>query len=100
LTAVGSNSLLNVTVPNFVVPNLIGTNGINGTNGVNGTNGLDFNSTGNIFLYNGTQGIQGVPGESITGPTGPVSPLVYVGVAISLFALAVAFWEKRGEKSE
>jgi len=84
----------------FNVPNLRGLQGIsglNGQNGANGTNGLDFNSTGTIILHDGAKGD---PGQSIVGPAGPTSPLVYVGLAISLLALAVVVWEKRGEKTE
>ena len=39
-----------------------GLNGANGTNGTNGTNGLNFNATGNILLYNGTDGLNGQNG--------------------------------------
>lgn len=34
----------------------------NGTDGTNGLNGLNFNATGNIFLYNGTNGLNGQNG--------------------------------------
>ena len=57
----GINGLdFNSTVPYTFLFN--GTNGLNGINGINGVNGLDFNSSNNIFLFNGTQGIQGIQG--------------------------------------
>ncbi len=56
----GTNGLNGVNGAN----GLNGNDGINGTNGLDGKAGLDFNATGAVFLYNGTDGLDGVNGTS------------------------------------
>jgi hypothetical protein len=48
-----------------------GVNGKDGTNGANGLNGQDFNATGNVLVYNGTDGLNGEDGlNGINGING------------------------------
>ena len=48
-----------------------GTDGLNGKDGANGINGLDFNITGSVLVYNGTDGLNGKDGANgISGING------------------------------
>ena len=75
--AKGDSASANFTVVNMKGPQgaqgVQGPQGVQGTSGVAGQNGQDFNSTGNVFVYNGTDGVNGQGGLNGTNGTNGVN---------------------------